>query len=185
MPNIVFAEDKTFLFSTSADSYIKGNYEIDKETIVLSVIENQTNLNDKYIKDLTFQIKNSDTLVLSVELPEITTPSAEFTKVKEIETSSAIITGVTPSPLTEGISQANLTITGTVLDVSLSARIITLEQPVQGIQTVALTDETSILTQNEAKIDLTGIHPGMQIQATGKQRNSASLIASQVILQDQ
>lgn len=83
LPSIVLSEDNTFLFSTSADTYIKGTYMVDNKAIKLTIIENQTNLDDEYIKDLTFQIKNSDTFVLSLELPEITTPSAEFTRVKE------------------------------------------------------------------------------------------------------
>jgi len=82
----------------------------------------------------------------------------------------------------EGSAQGNLTITGTVIDVSLSARVIMLMQPVQGIDIVALTEETQILNETGDEIALQSIAQGMQIQVAGETGSSGTLIATQIVL---
>ncbi|MFZ3069599.1 MAG: hypothetical protein WA110_00535 [Anaerolineaceae bacterium] len=85
---------------------------------------------------------------------------------------------ISPSP--EETSQ--VTITGIVMDVSLSARVIILTQPVSDITSIALTDETTILYKSGNEATLQEITNGMQIQATGEPGSPKSLIATQIVL---
>lgn len=68
------------------------------------------------------------------------------------------------------------------MDVALSARIIQLEQPVDGINSIVLTDETKITLLIEKKIGLQSITHGAQIQTTGKMGSPESLVAILIIL---
>ena len=75
----------------------------------------------------------------------------------------------------EGIS-----ITGTVMDVALSARVIMLAEPAEGFSAVALTEATRLVGADGSEITLRDIQPGMTIQATGRPGTSDALIASRV-----
>ncbi|OGO05034.1 MAG: hypothetical protein A2Y60_00965 [Chloroflexi bacterium RBG_13_54_9] len=77
-------------------------------------------------------------------------------------------------------SGQKITITGKVLDVSRSARIITLTESVQGFGTVALTDETEVFSTSGNKATLQDVQNGMTIQASGKPGTSGAMIASRV-----
>lgn len=93
---------------------------------------------------------------------------------------------VTLSPSPEETSPvAPLTIAGTVMDVSLSARVLLLTQPVEGLNSIALTEGTKILSENGDEIALHTITRGMQVQATGEIGSPGSLIATQVVLLEQ
>jgi hypothetical protein len=77
-----------------------------------------------------------------------------------------------------------LVITGTVLDVALSARIISLQTPVDGFDVIALTEETELLSADGYRITLRDLQPGEIIQVFGRPGESSTLIASQVIILD-
>ena len=84
-----------------------------------------------------------------------------------------------PTPTATSPAQV-ITITGTVMDVSLSARIITLTEPVQGFDTVALSDETEVLASSGCKAALQDVQKGMTVQASGKPGTSGAILASKV-----
>lgn len=87
-------------------------------------------------------------------------------------------TPVPPTPT----APASITIVGTVMDVSLSARIITLAEPVEGFSIVALTEKCRLVSADGSEITLHEIRPGMTIQATGQPGESGALLASQVVV---
>jgi hypothetical protein len=89
--------------------------------------------------------------------------------------------GPTAQPVEEPCqTPTELSVTGTVLHIALSARIIDLSEPVQGIQTIALVAETKILSASGQEIDLRSIEPGTQVQAWGQPGADGGLIASQI-----
>ena len=73
-----------------------------------------------------------------------------------------------------------VTIVGTVRDVSLSARVIALAEPVDGFSVVALTVTNTLLSADGNEIALRDIQPGMKIQASGVPGESGALLASEV-----
>ncbi len=77
---------------------------------------------------------------------------------------------------------SNLTITGTVLDVSLSARLIMLEAPAEGMETIALTEASELSAADGRAITLYDIRPGLMIEASGQAGQSNALIAQHVHL---
>jgi Tol biopolymer transport system component len=91
-----------------------------------------------------------------------------------------------PSPLdilVDGIGQlvawvnlrnepkSSLTITGTVIDDSPSARIIILVEPVDGLRVIALTEEITLLPAVGGQIPFSDIQPGVMIKALGSRAN--------------
>jgi hypothetical protein len=76
---------------------------------------------------------------------------------------------------------SDITLVGTVLDVSPSARTITLAEPVDGFSVIALTGESKVLSDGE-EIMLRDISPGRRIQASGLPGASGALIADRVIV---
>lgn len=95
-----------------------------------------------------------------------------------------IIISNTPTSPAEGTNKITneITIIGKVMDVALSARVIQLEQPVEGINSIALTDKTKIISVNGEETGLQSITHGAQIQATGKMGSPGSLVAIQIAL---
>jgi hypothetical protein len=79
-------------------------------------------------------------------------------------------------------AEAGLMIVGTVMNVSLSARIITLQEPVESISVIALTEESELASSDGEEITLQDIQPGMTIQASGEPGDSGALLARQVRL---
>jgi hypothetical protein len=77
---------------------------------------------------------------------------------------------------------ADIILVGTVLDVSPSARIITLAEPVDGFTVIALTEESQLLSASGDEILLRDIQPGMRIQASGQPGVPGTLIANQVLV---
>jgi hypothetical protein len=82
---------------------------------------------------------------------------------------------------TEG-AESGITIIGTVMNVSLSARVIMLEEPVEDFSVIALTEESALISADGDEITLRDIQPGMTIQAFGQPGESYALLASQVRL---
>jgi len=79
-------------------------------------------------------------------------------------------------------SAETITITGTVMDVSLSARIITLAEEVEGFELVALTEESELVSASGGEATLQDIQPGMRIKASGQAGQSGALLAEQVLV---
>ena len=77
---------------------------------------------------------------------------------------------------------SDITLVGTVLDVSLSARIITLTEPVDGFGVIALTEESKVIPVGGEEIMLRDIRPGKRIQASGRSGASGTLIADRVLV---
>jgi hypothetical protein len=77
---------------------------------------------------------------------------------------------------------ADLILVGTALDVSPSARIITLAEPVDGFTVIALTEDSELLSASGHEILLREIQPGMRIQASGRPGASGALITNQVLV---
>jgi hypothetical protein len=79
-------------------------------------------------------------------------------------------------------TQPDVTILGTVLDVSLSARVIALTELIQGFAAITLTGESKLFSPSQTEITLRDIRPGMRIQASGRAGGSQALLASEVHL---
>ena len=79
-----------------------------------------------------------------------------------------------------GEASKSITITGIVQDVMLSARVIALQEPVEGFQDVALLPSTRLISSEGKGISLREIKPGMRIQATGHPGSSGALLAEKV-----
>jgi hypothetical protein len=77
---------------------------------------------------------------------------------------------------------ADLILVGTVLDVSPSARTVTLTEPVDGFAVIVLTEESQLLSANGDEILLRDIQPGMRNQASGRPGASGVLITNQVLI---
>ena len=97
------------------------------------------------------------------------------------------ITSFTPSTPSIAVaptetSESGLTITGTVMDVSLSARVIFLKEPVDGFDSIALIEGSKLISENGSGISLQDIQPGFTIQAFGQLGGSNALLASKVII---
>lgn len=122
---------------------------------------------------------------VATEPPVVEEPTEVLTTEEPSDTPElTIIISNTPTSPAEGTNQITdeITITGTVMDVALSARVIQLEQPVDGIKSIALTDKTKIISVDGEEIGLQSIIHGAQIQATGKIGSPESLVAIQIIL---
>jgi hypothetical protein len=73
-----------------------------------------------------------------------------------------------------------VSLVGTVLDVSPSARTITLAEPVQEFTILALTEECQVLSPSGHQILLRDLQAGSRIQASGQPGAPGVLIATQV-----
>ena len=71
-------------------------------------------------------------------------------------------------------------ITGQVRDVALSARVVTLVEPVHGLDRVAVTEQTKIEAADGSPRSLQDIKPGMVIQVAGTSEHTGSVLASLV-----
>jgi hypothetical protein len=77
---------------------------------------------------------------------------------------------------------ADITLVGTVREVSPSARIITLAEPVDGFAVIALMDHSELLSADGDEILLRDLRAGDGIQASGQPGALGALIANQVLL---
>jgi hypothetical protein len=98
------------------------------------------------------------------------------------------IASTSVSPATEGcwpspcVTATSVAITGTVMDVSLSARAITLAEGVDGFEVVALTKQTKLVSPDGGEATLQDVRPGMRIQASGEAGESGALLADVVLI---
>jgi len=101
----------------------------------------------------------------------------------EMSTPMHSLTPRSESVSTEGPqSEAPITFTGTVQDVMRSARIIMLQEPVEGFLYVSLTQDTRLISIEGQKIVLQDIKAGMRIRVTGRPGSSGTLLAEEVQL---
>lgn len=98
------------------------------------------------------------------------------------ESAPATSDGVSSPTVTTPTSPETITITGTVRDASLSARIITLAEPAEGFEVVALTEESELVSASGGEATLQDIRPGMQIKASGQAGEGGALLAEQVLV---
>jgi hypothetical protein len=77
---------------------------------------------------------------------------------------------------------SDITLVGTVLDLSPSARIINLTEPVDGFGVIALMEESKVVSGDGDEIMLRDISPGTRIQASGQSGASGTLIADRVLV---
>jgi hypothetical protein len=77
---------------------------------------------------------------------------------------------------------SEITIEGTVLDVSPSARVITLTEPVEGFSVLALTAAGKVISTDGQEIMLRELRAGMKIRASGQPGEMDALLASQVVV---
>jgi hypothetical protein len=77
---------------------------------------------------------------------------------------------------------SDITLVGTILNISPSARIITLTEPVKEFTVIALTEEGQLLSASGDEILLRDLWAGMRIQASGQPGASGALIANQVLV---
>lgn len=80
-------------------------------------------------------------------------------------------------------AESDITITGVVMDVSFSARLITLKDPVEGIHVLALNENCELTSSIGDEVKLQDIQPGMTVQASGQQGESDALLTSLVVFQ--
>ena len=121
--------------------------------------------------------------------PRFEIPTAHTPAAKEPPGMGLEATGTTPTPTSAAASRvppletpSDLTITGTVMDTSLSARVILLEEPAEGCDAIALTEESRLVLADGSEIALRQIHRGRTVKAFGHPGPSNTLIAYQVIL---
>jgi hypothetical protein len=77
---------------------------------------------------------------------------------------------------------SGMTLVGTVMDVSPSARIIMLTEPVEGFTVIALTETSRLVSASGAEIMLRDLHAGVRIQVSGQPGESQALLAEQVLV---
>jgi len=87
-----------------------------------------------------------------------------------------------PIPTKGAESSIVILISGTVKDISLSTRVITLNESVNDFNTIAVTEESELAFSNGSEITLRDIQPGMTIQITGQPGESNALLANQVLV---
>ncbi len=79
-------------------------------------------------------------------------------------------------------NQPMVTLSGRVLDASPSARIILLEEEVNGFSTIAVTDETLLVDQNGEALQLNEVLQGWELEAAGKPGAGGALLADRVVI---
>jgi len=80
-------------------------------------------------------------------------------------------------------TESGITIVGMVMDVSFSARLIMLKDPVEGIRVLALIENCKLTSSNGEEIELRDIQPGMTVRASGQLGEPDSLLTSFVLVQ--
>jgi hypothetical protein len=87
--------------------------------------------------------------------------------------------------LLTGVAQKETDVTGKVLDTSPSLRAIHIipdDRNEEEIFTVALSDDTQLISGTGSPITLEGIQPGMRIKAAGKLIEGDGLLARQILV---
>jgi hypothetical protein len=91
-------------------------------------------------------------------------------------------TGPSTQPIPNKGVESSITLIGTVMDASPSARIVMLKEPVEGYRVIALTEESELTFLDGVDVALRDVQPGMTIQASGQPGESNALLASQVLV---
>lgn len=93
---------------------------------------------------------------------------------------STLLPPASTSTVDNEVEATSVTITGTVQDVMLSARIILLQEPVQGFSTLALTQDTKLVSAEGLDITLQEVRAGIRVQATGRPGTRGTLLPEEV-----
>ena len=80
-------------------------------------------------------------------------------------------------------AESSIVIIGVVKDVSFSARLITLKDPVEGFSVLALTENCELAASDGEEVELRDIKPGMAVLASGQPGSSDALLTSFVLVQ--
>lgn len=86
-------------------------------------------------------------------------------------------TAETPTP-------ADITVSGTVKDVSAAAQLIVLAQPVDGISNIVLAAGGGVMSADGGEGTIADVQVGQRIQAKGQAAGGGALLASVVLLMD-
>lgn len=86
------------------------------------------------------------------------------------------------STVVANIPKSGTTIVGVVMDVSLSARIIMLKEPVEGFSVIALAENCELRSSNGEEIELHDIQSGVTIQASGHPGESDALLTDSILV---
>lgn len=131
------------------------------------------------VKALTYGAEVSD-VVFSIRLDDMATADYQAIEIPEAVQSEVdqIVGSFETMPPEE--AESDIAIEGLVMDVSLSARIIMLQEPVEGFDVIALTEESELVSVDGDGIALRDIRPGMRIQASGQPGESNALLARKV-----
>ncbi|MDF1515865.1 MAG: hypothetical protein P1S60_18805 [Anaerolineae bacterium] len=122
---------------------------------------------DCLVSDIVFVIRLDDVVTADYEAIDIT--DVEQQEVDDILSSFTL--------LTSAPGNNSMQVEGTVQHASASARSITLAEPVDGIQTIALTEDCELTWDDSSPINLNEILPGMSVHATGHTGSSGTLLA--------
>ena len=90
-------------------------------------------------------------------------------------------TAATPTPA--ATAGETVTVQGTVANVALSARVITLTEPDSDVTSIAITDSTELRFADDRTAELRDFLPGVHIRAAGRAGSPGTLLADSVIIE--
>lgn len=133
------------------------------------------------VKVLLCDAKAGD-LLFAFRLDDVT--AADYAAVEIPETAEQDMAEILASfeLLSASESVAASKITGTVQDVSLSARIITLAEPVQGFETIALAEGCQVAFVGGGGATLRDLQPGVKIEAEGQPGDAKAFLADRLLI---
>jgi hypothetical protein len=106
--------------------------------------------------------------------------NCQASKPESMDVSTAAVHPTDLPPASVSPTSANLgeiTIIGNVKEVSLSARYVRLEEPVDGYDLIVLDSDSEVFDVDGSPIDLKEIHTGGIVTASGRLGSSGALIA--------
>lgn len=183
-----------FALSISEPAYVAMDYlsthfsefgKVERPPRYIKVVPNRMAIveiesgNKKYLVSLRKLARQDETgawFVTKIEILPLGTSQPLETRIPEPFSTpppASTPTAATPEATT-------VTLTGTVQDVMLSARIILLQAPVQGFRYVAWTPDTRLRSGEGQSIPLQAINAGMRIQVTGRAGSPETVIAEEV-----
>jgi hypothetical protein len=93
------------------------------------------------------------------------------------ENTPSIAGGPLSAPTPTVSEGETISIVGIVQDVSLSAKVIRLKEPIQDFSYLALLQDSKLVSSDGINISLMQVQPGMRVKATGRPGTQGTLIA--------
>jgi hypothetical protein len=87
-----------------------------------------------------------------------------------------------PPSSSEENDEPGVTLTGTVRDVSPSARIIWFQEEMEGISSIALTSDCKLTDQDNNVLELNSVLPGMAVMVAGQPGTDGVFLAEKIII---